>query len=69
MNPYVMTISSADGKSFVFTTESIENIPAGWRARGTYRILTVDEFVEEFGLAAPGKDFELYSENRYRRKK
>jgi len=69
VNQYLMTRSSPDGKSFVFTTESIENIPPGWRARETYRILSADEFVEEFELAAPGKDFELYSESRHRRKK
>ena len=69
VNQYVMTRSSADRKTFVFTTESIENIPAGWRARETYRILSADEFVEEFELAGPGKDFELYSESRHRRKK
>ena len=69
VNQYLMTSSSADGKTFVFTTESIENIPAGWRARETYRILSADEFVEEFELAAPGKDFELYSESRHQRKK
>ena len=69
VNQYVMTTSSADGKTFVFTTEAIENIPAGWRARETYRILSADEFVEEFALAPPGKDFELYSESRHRRKK
>jgi hypothetical protein len=52
----------------VFTTEGIENIPAGWRARETYKILGADEFVEVFELAKPGKDFELYSEGHYRRK-
>ena len=69
VSQYLLTSSSADGKTFVFTTESIENIPAGWRARETYRILSADEFVEVFELAAPGKDFELYSESRHRRKK
>jgi hypothetical protein len=29
VNQYVMTSSSADGKTIVFTSESIENIPAG----------------------------------------
>jgi hypothetical protein len=69
VNQYVMTSPKTDGKTFVFTTESIENIPAGWRARETYRIISADEFVEEFELAAPGKDFELYSESRHKRKK
>jgi hypothetical protein len=29
VNQYVMTSSSADGKTIVFTSESIENIPSG----------------------------------------
>lgn len=57
------------GDAIVFTSESIENIPAGWRARETYKIVSPDEFVEVFELAAPGKDFEVYSEARLRRKK
>jgi hypothetical protein len=51
----------------VFVTESIENIPAGWRAKETYQILGPDEFVETFELAVSGKEFELYTENRFTR--
>ena len=51
----------------VFTSEAIENIPAGWRARETYRI-SGDELVEVFELAGPGKDFATYSEARLKRK-
>lgn len=69
VNQYVTTSISDDGKTIVFTSESIENIPAGWRARETYKIVSPDEFTEVFELAAPGKDFELYSESRLRRKK
>lgn len=58
----------ADGKVFVFTSEAIENIPAGWRARETYRILNANEFTETFELAEPGKDFQIYSTNRFKRK-
>jgi hypothetical protein len=65
----VQSTSDTDSKTLVFVTEQIENIPAGWRARETYRIVSADEFVEVFELAEPGKDFELYSEGRYRRKK
>ncbi len=61
--------SNLDGKTIVSTTEGIENIPAGWRARETYKILGVDEFVEVFELAKPEKDFEVYSESHWRRKK
>jgi len=69
VNQYVQSTSDTDSKSLVFVTEQIENIPAGWRARETYRIVSADEFVEVFELAEPGKNFELYSEGRYRRKK
>jgi hypothetical protein len=51
-----------------FQSESIENIPAGFQARETYTIAGPDSFVERFELAEPGKDFELYSETRFRRK-
>ena len=60
---------SEDGRSFVFTSTAIENIPTGWRARETYRFLNADEFIETFALAGPGKEFETYSESRFRRKR
>ena len=69
VNQFVTTSVSEDGKTITFTSESIENIPAGWRARETYKLIGTDEFVEIFDLAEPGKDFEKYSENRYRRQK
>jgi hypothetical protein len=68
VNQYVMTSSTPDGKTIVFTSESIENIAAGWRARETYKILGANEFVEIFELAEPGKDFALYSEGHFKRK-
>jgi len=69
VNQYLMTSISADGKTIVFTSESIENIPTGFRARETYKILGPDEFTEVFGIAEPGKDFEVYSEGHFKRKK
>jgi hypothetical protein len=50
-----------------FVTVRIENIPPGWRAKEVYRIVSPDEWVETFSLAAPGKDFELYSEAHLKR--
>jgi len=67
VNQFVLQSESRN--EIVFVSESIENIPAGWRARETYRVLGSDEFVERFDLAPPGKDFELYSETRFRRNK
>jgi hypothetical protein len=69
VNQYVMTSSSADSKTIVFTSESIENIPAGYRARETYKILGPDEFTEVFEIAELGKEFEIYSESHFKRKK
>ena len=66
---YTLESISEDGRSFVFTSTAIENIPTGWRARETYRFLSNDEFIETFALAGPEKDFETYSETRFRRKR
>lgn len=65
---YVMS-PGTDGKTIVFTSESIENVPVGFRARETYKILGPDEFTEVFEIAEAGKDFGVYSEGRFRRKK
>jgi len=69
VNTYVSDAISDEGRVITFTSEAIENIPAGYRARETYTILRTDEFSERFEIAEPGKDFTLYSENRLRRVK
>jgi hypothetical protein len=66
VNQYVDDGDSSPGK-VVFTSESIENIPAGWRARETYVVHRPDEFEEIFELAESGKPFELYSRARLKR--
>jgi hypothetical protein len=66
VNQYVEDDGSAPTR-IAFTTESIENIPAGWRARETYVVLGPDEFEEVFELAEDGKSFELYSRARLKR--
>jgi len=68
VNQFVMN-SSDEGKTIVFTSESIENIPSGFRARETYKIVGPDEFQEVFEIAEPGKGFEVYSESHFKRKK
>jgi len=65
VNHYTADVSSP-GK-LVFTTESIENIPAGWRARETYLLKAPNEVEEMFELAEPGKDFQLYSHTKLKR--
>ena len=66
VNQYVADLDPQLGK-LVFTSEAIENIPPGWRARETYVVLGPDEFEEVFELAGPGQPFELYSRARLKR--
>ena len=66
VNHYVEEAESVPAR-LVFTTESIENIPPGWRARETYVVHGPDEFEEIFELAETGKAFELYSRSRLNR--
>ena len=68
VNQYVMEPGTPDGP-VVFTSESIENIPAGFRARETYRRIGSDECEEVFEIAEPGSDFAVYSQTRLTRVK
>lgn len=68
VNQYVQDETATPGR-IVFTTESIENIPAGWRARETYLVHGPDAFDEVFELAEPGKSFEVYSRAQLHRVK
>lgn len=67
VNQYVL--QSATPTMFVFVSEAIENIPAGYRARETYRFISADEFEETFEMAEPGKDFAVYSQTKLKRVK
>jgi hypothetical protein len=66
---YSLESISEDGRTFVFTSTSIENISPGWVAREIYRFISDDEFIETFALAGPGKGFETYSETHFHRKR
>jgi len=67
VNHFVLNELTEENQAISFVTESIENIPPGWKARETYRILGLDDFIEVFELAPPDKEFELYTENRFQR--
>ena len=54
VNEFVLDSISTDGKTIVFITIAIENIPKGWRAKETYRFISENEFEETFELADPG---------------
>ena len=68
VNQYVEEPSPASSP-IVFTTEAIENIPSGWRARETDVVHGPDEFEEVFELSEAGKPFEVYSRARLKRVK
>ena len=68
VNQYALEPSSTVDR-VVFTSESIENIPAGFRARETYVFSGSDQFEEIFEMAEPGKDFEVSSRSRLTRLK
>ena len=65
---YVQDLDAKPG-TLSFTTESIENIPPGWRARETYVFHGPDDVEEIFELAEAGKPFAVYSRTRLKRVK
>jgi hypothetical protein len=69
VNQYVADSLGGAADTIVFTSETIENIPSGYRARETYRILGPDTFIERFEIAQPDSSFALYSEATFKRKK
>jgi hypothetical protein len=68
VNTYVQDMDSKAG-TVSFTSEAIENIPAGWQARETYVFHGADEVEEIFELSEPGKPFAVYSRTRLKRVK
>lgn len=62
VNQYVQ-----DAAALVFTSEAIENIPPGFRARESYTFHGPDELEEVFEIAEPGQPFAVYSRTRLTR--
>jgi len=67
VNSYVLSHRASSATKLVFESEQFENLDNAWRARETYEVVSGDEFVEIFELAPPGKPFEVYSRNHFRR--
>jgi hypothetical protein len=66
VNTYVLAREST-ALRLVFTSEDFENFDDAWRGRETYELRSPDELVETFELAAPGKDFAVYSRSELKR--
>jgi len=60
VNQYVCHKILDEGKTFIFVSEQLENLPPGFKARLTYKILNQNEYQASFDLAMPDKDFECY---------
>jgi hypothetical protein len=69
VNQYAMLATVGTDASLLFESEGFENLPAGWKAREKYAVISESEFVETFELAPPGKNFEVYSQTRFKRAK
>jgi hypothetical protein len=68
VNNYLATISP-DHNTYTFVSESLENMPPGWKVRLVIKKEGNDEFSERFELAGPGKEFGCLITNRFSRKK
>lgn len=67
VNQFVATTADFAEGVLVMESESIENIPPGFRARETYRFGSADAFEEIFEIAEPNGAFQPYSHNRFTR--
>ena len=67
VNLYALSAVASTPTKLVFESVGFENFDNAWKARETYEIVSADEFTETFELAPPGKPFEVYSRNRFRR--
>ena len=56
-NQYTLEQDTHGETVFTFVTESMENMPPGWRARTTLEILSGNSFREVFELAVPGEQW------------
>lgn len=66
---YMLDSVSTDKQTLVFSAESIENVPAGFRAKETYRIVNENEIEETFEIAERGKEYSLYTRVKLIRQK
>lgn len=68
VNQYVMPAAGAENL-FVFESEAFENLPAGWKARERYEVISKDEVIETFEISPPGQPYTTYSRTQLKREK
>lgn len=69
VNQFKLEGISPDKKTIVFISESIENIPPGYRAKETYRVISDNEIEETFEIVEPNKEFAVCSKVKLVRQK
>jgi hypothetical protein len=67
VNTYRQTSTTDEQASLVFESETFENLSNSWKARESYEFLSDAEFIETFELAPPGKSYQVYSRNHFKR--
>jgi hypothetical protein len=67
VNQFVAATADFVEGRLVVESESVENIPSGFRARETYIFTGDDAFEEIFEIAESNAEFALYSHNRFAR--
>ncbi len=68
VNQYAMPAAGKED-SFVVESEAFENVPAGWKARERYEVISRDEIIETFEISLPGQPFATYSRTQLKRVK
>lgn len=67
VSTYAQDKAASRAGHIVLVSESLENVPAGWKARYTYDLVAADEYREDFELNPDGKGFKTYVLGRYLR--
>ena len=67
VNLYALNQTASSPALLIFESEHFENFDNSWKAKETYEIISNNEFIETFELAPPGKAFEVYSRNHFKR--
>lgn len=66
VSTYVQDRAASTAGRLILVSESLESVPAGWRARYTYQLVATDEYHELFELDS-GRGYERYVFGRFLR--
>lgn len=69
VNTYYLDNPSADGTTFTFLTESVENAPSGTKAMLVFKFISDIKLEQSFHVAFPGQELSCYSTNVLVKKK